>query len=75
MTFGAEYYWSCLFISTIVKYLVLRYGGYRLNRRMMPFMFGLILGEYIVGAGWSFLSVLLNSGRYINIRTYDFCPG
>ncbi len=75
MTFGAEYYWSCLVISTVVKYLVLRYGGYRLNRRMMPFMFGLILGEYLVGAGWSFLSVLLNSGRYINIRTYDFCPG
>ncbi len=75
LTFGAEYYWSCLLLASIVKYCVLRYGGYRLNRQAMPLMFGLILGEYLVGAGWSFLSVLLNSGRYINIRTYDFCPG
>jgi hypothetical protein len=75
LTFGAEYYWSCLFFSSLIKLCVLRYGGYKLNRQAMPFMFGLILGEYLVGAGWSFLSVLLNSGRFINLRTYDFCPG
>ncbi|MCC6730088.1 MAG: hypothetical protein IT208_12190 [Chthonomonadales bacterium] len=75
LTFGAEYYWSCLMLSTVIKALVLRYGGYKLNRQAMPFMFGLILGEYLVGAGWSFTSILLNSGRFINIRTYDFCPG
>ncbi len=75
LTFGAEYYWSCLAISSLVKLLVLRYGGYKLNRQVMPLMFGLILGEYLVGAGWSFTSILLNSGRFINIRTYDFCPG
>lgn len=75
LTFGAEYYWSCLVISTIVKYFVLRYGGYKLNRQVMPFMFGLILGEYGVGAFWSLLSIFLNHGRFINIRTYDFCPG
>jgi hypothetical protein len=75
LTFGAEYYWSAIMLSTLIKFIVLRYGGYKLNRQMMPFMFGLILGEYLVGAGWSFLSVLLNSGRLINIRTYDFCPG
>lgn len=75
LTFGAEYYWSCLVFSTLIKFLVLRYGGYKLNRQVMPLMFGLILGEYLIGAGWSFLSVLLNSGRFINIRTYDFCPG
>jgi hypothetical protein len=75
LNYGAEYYWSCLVVSTIVKYLVLRYGGYRLNRLVMPFMFGIILGEYGVGAFWSLLSVVLNHGRFINIRTYDFCPG
>jgi hypothetical protein len=35
----------------------------------MPFMFGLILGEYIVGAFWSAMSVVTG------IRTYDFAPG
>ena len=75
LTFGAEYYWSCLVFSTLIKYFVLRYGGYKLNRAVMPFMFGIILGEYGVGAFWSLLSVFLNHGRFINIRTYDFCPG
>jgi hypothetical protein len=75
LTFGAEYYWSCLLLATIIKFFVLRYGGYKLNRLVMPFMFGIILGEYGVGAFWSLLSVFLNHGRYINIKTYDFCPG
>jgi hypothetical protein len=75
LNFGAEYYWSCLVLSSILKYFVLRYGGYRLNRQVMPFMFGIILGEYGIGAFWSLLSLFLNQGRLINIRTYDFCPG
>lgn len=75
LTYGAEYYWSCLVLSTLIKWAVLRYGGYKLNRQVMPFMFGLILGEYGVGAFWSLLSVFLNHGRFINIKTYDFCPG
>ncbi|MCW3099002.1 MAG: hypothetical protein JWL77_4620 [Chthonomonadaceae bacterium] len=75
LTFGGEYYWSCLLIACVIKFCVLRYGGYRLNRQVMPFMFGIILGEYGIGAFWSLLSLFLNHGRFINIKTYDFCPG
>ncbi len=75
LNFGGEYYWSCLIIAWVIKLCVLRYGGYKLNRQVMPFMFGIILGEYGVGAFWSLLSIFLNSGRVINIKTYDFCPG
>ncbi len=75
LTFGAEYYWSCLVISTLLKWAVLRYGGYRLHRQVLPVMFGLILGEYAIGAFWSLLSLFLNEGRVINIKTYDFAPG
>lgn len=75
LTFGAEYYWSCLMLSTLIKWFVLRYGGLRLHRRLLPVMFGLILGEYAVGAFWSFLSIFLNEGRVIHIKTYDFAPG
>ena len=69
LNFGVEYFWSCLLIASVIKWLVLRYGGYKLNRQMMPFMFGVILGEYCVGAFWSAMSVILNT------RMYDFCPG
>jgi hypothetical protein len=67
--FGAEYYWSCIMIAWAIKTLTLRYGGYRAYRQGMPLMFGLVLGEYTMGAFWSVLSVLLQQ------RTYDFAPG
>jgi hypothetical protein len=69
LSFGVEYYWSCMLIAWLIKSLVIRYGGYRLNRQVMPFMFGLILGEYCIGAFWSAMSVVTG------IRTYDFAPG
>ncbi|MCC6445521.1 MAG: hypothetical protein IT210_18950 [Armatimonadetes bacterium] len=69
MNFGVEYFWSCILIAWILKCLVLRYGGYRSYAQAIPLMFGVILGEYVVGAFWSAMSVILQ------IRTYDFCPG
>jgi hypothetical protein len=69
MNFGVDYFWTCLIISSGLKWAVLRYGGHRLNRQVMPFMFGLILGEFTVGAFWSVTSVVTAS------RTYDFAPG
>jgi hypothetical protein len=69
MNFGIEYFWTCLIISWALKWAILRYGGHRLNRRAMPFMFGVILGEYTVGAFWSLVSVVTAT------RTYDFAPG
>lgn len=69
MTNGVGYFWSCLVISTVVKFAVLRFGGMQANRKATSFFFGIILGEYCVGAFWSALSVILQT------RTYDFAPG
>ena len=67
--FGVEYFWSCLLISTIVKYLVLKLGGAGGYRKGLSFFFGVILGEYCVGAFWSAISVIFQT------YTYDFAPG
>ena len=69
MTYGVEYFWSCLVISTLVKWLILRFGGLQMHRKAVFFFFGVILGEYCVGAFWSAISVIL---RY---PVYDFAPG
>jgi hypothetical protein len=66
MNFGIDYIWSCLIISSIVKWLVLKYGGMRLHRKTTTFFFGVILGEYCTGGFWSLMSVLLQQ------RAYDF---
>lgn len=69
MAFGVEYYWSCLVISSVLKWAVMRWGGLRIYRRLLPVVFGVILGEYMVGAFWSVISVILR------VHTYDFAPG
>lgn len=69
MTFGVEYFWSCLVISTLLKWLILKYGGLTMHRKATFFFFGVILGEYCVGAFWSAMSVILRH------PIYDFAPG
>ncbi|MGQ9609015.1 MAG: DUF6785 family protein [bacterium] len=66
MNFGIDYIWSCLVISSLVKWLVLKYGGLKLHRKALMFFFGIILGEYCIGGFWSLMSVILQK------RTYDF---
>ncbi|MGQ9731828.1 MAG: DUF6785 family protein [Candidatus Zipacnadales bacterium] len=69
MLFGVEYFWTCLVIAFAIKLLVLRYGGHQLNQKVLPLMYGVIIGEYCVGAFWSVMSVILQRPMY------DFCPG
>jgi len=67
--FGVDYFWSCLMISSLLKWLVMRWGGLGTYRRLLPMVFGVIIGEYMVGAFWSVISVVLR------VTTYDFAPG
>ena len=60
--------WMPLFIAWLIKLLTLHFGGLRLYRRAMPFFLGLILGEHIVGGGWSLIGVI---GGF---KTYVFWP-
>ena len=69
MTGGVGYFWTCLVISTTIKWFVLRFGGPALYRKAVGFFFGVILGEYCVGAFWSVLSVIIRT------PIYDFAPG
>lgn len=45
--------WMPLFIAWAVKSSVQRYGTVTSLRRLVPLALGLILGEYVVGGGWS----------------------
>ena len=49
--------------------MALRFGGPSTYHKMIFFFFGVILGEYCVGAFWSVLSVIIRE------PIYDFAPG
>jgi len=61
--------WVPLFISWLLKLLVLRYGGLPAYRKALPFFFGLILGECAIGPLWSAVGIILG------VPTYNFWGG
>ncbi|MBD3183498.1 hypothetical protein GF312_14480 [Candidatus Poribacteria bacterium] len=61
--------WSSFLISWIIKVVVLRYGGLKTYRKAVPLFLGLILGEYLVGSLWNWVSIIWN------IPTYQFSVG
>jgi hypothetical protein len=56
--------WSSLFLSWLIKWFILRLGGVRRYRNAIPFFIGLILGEFVVGSGWSVVSILSGQPMY-----------
>jgi hypothetical protein len=62
-SFGLFRLWLPIFVSWLVKALLLRYGGLRAYRRALPFAYGLILGEFAMG----FVRSLLDLGFHLDL--------
>lgn len=56
--------WVPMIIAWLTKLLILRYGGLRLYRQALPLFYGLILGETLVGCGWTFVGLLTGIPNY-----------
>jgi hypothetical protein len=56
--------WTPMLIAWLVKLIILRYGGLRFYRRGLPFFFGLILGESVVGCSWSLIGLVFDLPSY-----------
>lgn len=62
--------WFPIFISWLIKRVLLKQGGLSAYRKAIPFFFGLILGEYFVGGGFNIYGILTH--RYIYILALIF---
>jgi hypothetical protein len=51
----ASYGWFAIFLAWAFKGLILRYGGVRLYRSMLPFFLGLVFGEFFTACMWVFI--------------------
>ncbi len=49
------YEWFALFMAWVLKGVILRYGGVRAYRFILPFFLGLILGEFFTACMWVFI--------------------
>jgi hypothetical protein len=57
-------WWFALLLCTLIKGVIVRYGGVRGFQRAMPFFMGLVLGQYTVACFWSLLAILRNEPMY-----------
>jgi len=56
--------WMPMLIAWVIKLAVLRYGGLRFYRQVLPLFYGLILGESIVGCAWPIVGLILHTPTY-----------
>ena len=68
-SWGVAQLWMPLLIGSMAKFLTLKFGGLNTYRKVLPFFFGLILGELTIGSLWTILGIVFG------IPTYDFWPG
>jgi hypothetical protein len=65
-SWGMNIIWSCLFVSWLIKWVIMKYGGLKMHQRAIPFFLGLILGEFTVGSLWTLIGITFG------IQTYGF---
>lgn len=64
-SWGMNPFWFSIFLSWATKFIILRYGGLRLYRKLIPMFLGFILGEFIADSGVSIFGTLLKVRTYI----------
>lgn len=56
--------WLPLLIAWAVKLLILRYGGLKTYMQWLPFFYGMILGEFVVGSLWTIIGIVMDIPSY-----------
>jgi hypothetical protein len=62
--FSMLWCWESLLVAWALKVLLLRFGGLAIWRQGVPLAFGLILGDFLMGALWSMLGIFLDIPVY-----------
>jgi hypothetical protein len=63
-SWSMEQLWASFFAGWILKVLVLRYGGAKAYSNSLPLIFGLIMGNFMVGTLWSIYGVIAEQDVY-----------
>jgi hypothetical protein len=59
-----DLFWAAFLISAVAKNWLLKYGGLKVYRQALPFFMGLVIGDFVMGTFWNFLSIALNRALY-----------
>jgi hypothetical protein len=56
--------WSGMLTCSIIKLIILRFGGVKRYRQALPFFIGLLLGDYIIASIWSIIGTITGIPMY-----------
>ena len=62
--YSVSCFWFSIFLSWLVKFIILKLGGLKTHRKFIPLFLGLILGEFVGGSFWSILGIILGKPMY-----------
>lgn len=60
----AQQWWVSLIVCSLVKGVIVHYGGVRGFQRAAPFFIGLVLGQFVVLCLWSLIAVISEQPMY-----------
>ena len=63
-TWSMNVFWFSIFLSWIAKRVILKSGGLKTHRKAIPFFFGLIFGEFVIGSLWNVIGTVLHKPMY-----------
>ena len=66
-TYTMNVFWFSIFVSFVLKWLILKYGKMKTYRRAIPFFLGLVLGECVITTFWGTLAIIVGKPMYIAI--------
>jgi len=61
---GLIWVWFPFLVAWLVKSSIVRYGGQRAYRQMIPLFLGLTLGDYLIGSVWAIAGPVLGIAGY-----------
>ena len=63
-TWAMNHFWLSIFVSWLAKAIILRHGGLKVHRQVIPFFLGVILGDFVAGGLWSIIGIGLHKSMY-----------
>ena len=64
ISYAMDYFWFAVFVSWLLKLVIIRYGGMKLHNTFVPFFLGLVLGDFFIGSVWAIIGPLIHQQAY-----------
>ncbi len=64
VSYAMDDFWFPVFLSWLIKLVIIRYGGMKLHNRFVPFFLGLILGDFFIGSLWAIIGSVAGTPMY-----------